>query len=118
MCIRDSGNTLMWGLTWHTNFNDPSLSLPKVMDPPVPAYQASQVDSLEQVDWSMLSSQLASNGGWQQASLYSDKETMTLEAEQTRYLSLIHICLQTTLVCLATILSISLAGHPASTCWD
>lgn len=79
------GNTLMWGLTWHTNFNDPSLSLPKVMDPPVPAYQASQVDSLEQVDWSTLSSQLASNGGWQQASLYSDKETLTLEAEQTRY---------------------------------
>lgn len=79
------GNTLMWGLTWHTNFNDPSLSLPKVMDPPVAAYHASQVDSLAQVDWPALSSQFAANGGWQQASLYSEQETLTLEGEQTRY---------------------------------
>lgn len=79
------GNTLMWGVTLHTNFNDPSLSLPKLMDPQVPAYQVSETASLNEVDWQDLSSQLAANAGWQEVSLYGDDDTLTLVGEQTRF---------------------------------
>lgn len=79
------GNTLMWGMTLHTNFNDPSLSQPKLMDPPVPAYQTSETASLDEVDWQDLSSQLAANAGWQEVSLYGDDDTLTLVGEQTRF---------------------------------
>ncbi|MGE6223649.1 YjbH domain-containing protein [Aeromonas media] len=79
------GNTLMWGVTLHTNFNDPSLSLPKLMDPPVPAYLVSETASLNEVDWQDLSSQLAANAGWQEVSLYGDDDTLTLVGEQTRF---------------------------------
>ncbi|MNH07742.1 hypothetical protein D3C79_671400 [compost metagenome] len=79
------GNTLMWGMTLHTNFNNPSLSLPKLMDPPVPAYQTSETASLDEVDWQDLSSQLAANAGWQEVSLYGDDDTLTLVGEQTRF---------------------------------
>ncbi|MNH02593.1 hypothetical protein D3C79_618370 [compost metagenome] len=79
------GNTLMWGVTLHTNFNDPSLSLPKLMDPQVPAYQVSETASLNEVDWQDLSSQLAANAGWQEVSLYGDGDSLTLVGEQTRF---------------------------------
>lgn len=79
------GNTLMWGVTLHTNFNDPSLSLPKLMDPSVPAYQVSETTSLDEMDWQDLSSQLAANAGWQEVSLYGDGDTLTLVGEQTRF---------------------------------
>ena len=79
------GNTLMWGITLHTNFNDPSLSLPKLLDPPIPTYQASEASSLDRVDWQGLSSDLASNAGWQNASIHGDGESVTLIGEQTKF---------------------------------
>lgn len=79
------GNTLMWGMTLHTNFNDPSLSQPKLMDPPVPAYQISDTASLDRVNWQDLSSQLTANAGWQEVSLYADNDTLTLIGEQTKF---------------------------------
>lgn len=77
------GNTLMWGVTLRTNFNDLK---PAQMDEPRPKYQVSNVpNTATPVDWSQFASELNSNAGWKETALYQDDAVITLVAEQVKY---------------------------------
>ena len=77
------GNTLMWGVTLRTNFNDLRQNH---LDEPHPVYTAGKapIDS-SHVDWPVMAGQFESNAGWNKASLYSDKATVTLLGQQQKY---------------------------------
>ncbi|MFQ2792565.1 YjbH domain-containing protein [Aeromonas caviae] len=77
------GNTLMWGVTLRTNFNDLRQNH---LDEPRPVYTAEKapIDS-SHVDWPVMAGQFESNAGWNTASLYSDQSTVTLLGQQHKY---------------------------------
>ncbi|WP_378007798.1 YjbH domain-containing protein [Aeromonas jandaei] len=77
------GNTLMWGITLRTNFNELK---PAQTDVPRPKYQASNVpDTVMHVDWRQFASELNRNAGWKDAIIYQDGAAVTILAEQTKY---------------------------------
>lgn len=77
------GNTLMWGITLRTNFNDLTQ---EHLDAPRPLYQADKVpDSSSAVDWPALESGLSDNAGWYEPAIYMTNEQVTVIAEQDKY---------------------------------
>lgn len=77
------GNTLMWGVTLRTNFNDLRQNH---LDEPRPVYSENKVPAdTSKVDWSGMAGQFESNAGWNSASLYSEHNTVTLLGQQHKY---------------------------------
>lgn len=77
------GNTLMWGVTLRTNFNDLQQ---EHLDAPRPLYQDDkQPTQLADVDWTSLGNQLEDNAGWHEPSIYAEGSSVTLLAEQQKY---------------------------------
>lgn len=77
------GNTLMWGITMRTNFNELK---PAHIDDSRQKYQAANVpDTVAHVDWKQFASDLNSNAGWQDTVIYQDDAAVTIIAEQVKY---------------------------------
>lgn len=77
------GNTLMWGITLRTNFND---LRQEHLDTPRPHYlESQQPESLSNVNWPNLGQQLSDNAGWHEPNIYAADSSVTLLAEQQKY---------------------------------
>ncbi|WP_461606092.1 YjbH domain-containing protein [Aeromonas allosaccharophila] len=77
------GNTLMWGVTFRTNFNELK---PAHIDQPRPIYQPDQVPAtMTDVRWQALTADLKENAGWQDAEFYTTTNTVTVIGTQSKY---------------------------------
>ncbi|WP_446890883.1 YjbH domain-containing protein [Aeromonas veronii] len=77
------GNTLMWGVTFRTNFNDMK---PAHIDQPRPIYQPDQVPStMTNVKWQALTADLKENAGWQDTEFYTTSNSVTIIGTQSKY---------------------------------
>lgn len=77
------GNTLMWGVTFRTNFNDMK---PAHIDQPRPIYQPNQVPAtMTDVKWQALTADLKDNAGWQDTEFYTTSNTVTVIGTQSKY---------------------------------
>lgn len=77
------GNTLMWGVTFRTNFNDIK---PAHVDQPRPIYQPDQVPAtLTDVKWKALTTDLKENAGWQDTEFYTTTNSVTVIGKQSKY---------------------------------
>lgn len=77
------GNTLMWGVTFRTNFNELK---PAQIDQPRSIYQPSQVpDSVADVKWFELANELKENAGWQDTDFYTEADSVTIIGTQSKY---------------------------------
>ncbi|HEH9416906.1 TPA: YjbH domain-containing protein [Aeromonas sobria] len=77
------GNTLMWGVTFRTNFNDMK---PAHIDQPRPIYQPDQVPAtMTDVKWQALTADLKDNAGWQDTEFYTTSNTVTVIGTQSKY---------------------------------
>nr|WGN91648.1 putative outer membrane lipoprotein [Aeromonas sobria] len=77
------GNTLMWGITMRTNFNELK---PAHIDHSRQKYHAENVpDTVANVDWKQFASDLNSNAGWKDTVIYQDDAAVTIIAEQVKY---------------------------------
>ncbi|WP_265468225.1 YjbH domain-containing protein [Aeromonas salmonicida] len=77
------GNTLMWGVTFRTNFNDLK---PAHIDQPRPIYQPGQVPAtMTDVKWQALTADLKENAGWQDTEFYTTTNSVTVIGTQSKY---------------------------------
>lgn len=77
------GNTLMWGVTFRTNFNDLK---PAHIDQPRPIYQPDLVPAtMTDVKWQALTADLKENAGWQDTEFYTDTNSVTVIGTQSKY---------------------------------
>ncbi|MGE6105659.1 YjbH domain-containing protein [Aeromonas veronii] len=77
------GNTLMWGVTFRTNFNDMK---PAHIDQPRPIYQPDKVPAtLTDVKWKALTADLKENAGWQDTEFYTTTNSVTVIGKQSKY---------------------------------
>ncbi|MGL6412588.1 YjbH domain-containing protein [Aeromonas veronii] len=77
------GNTLMWGVTFRTNFNDMK---PAHIDQPRPIYQPDQVPAtMTDVKWKALTDDLKENAGWQDTEFYTTTNSVTVIGTQSKY---------------------------------
>jgi len=77
------GNTLMWGVTFRTNFNDLK---PAHIDQPRPIYQPDQVPAtMTDVKWQALTADLKENAGWQDTEFYTTTNSVTVIGTQSKY---------------------------------
>lgn len=77
------GNTLMWGVTFRTNFNDMK---PAHIDQPRPIYQLDQVPAtMTDVKWKALTADLKENAGWQDTEFYTTTNSVTVIGKQSKY---------------------------------
>ncbi|HHO0939511.1 YjbH domain-containing protein [Aeromonas hydrophila] len=77
------GNTLMWGVTFRTNFNDMK---PAHIDQPRPIYQPDQVPAtMTDVKWKSLTADLKENAGWQDTEFYTTTNSVTVIGVQSKY---------------------------------
>ncbi|CAJ1800800.1 hypothetical protein OPFLODJI_01374 [Aeromonas hydrophila] len=77
------GNTLMWGVTFRTNFNDMK---PAHIDQPRPIYQPDQVPAtMTDVKWKALTTDLKENAGWQDTEFYTTTNSVTVIGKQSKY---------------------------------
>ncbi|MCS3831932.1 hypothetical protein HNP10_000647 [Aeromonas veronii] len=77
------GNTLMWGVTFRTNFNDMK---PAHIDQPRPIYQPDQVPpTMTDVKWKALTADLKENAGWQETEFYTTTNSVTVIGKQSKY---------------------------------
>ncbi len=77
------GNTLMWGVTFRTNFNDLK---PAHIDQPRPIYQPDQVPAtMTDVKWKALTVDLKENAGWQDTEFYTTTNSVTVIGKQSKY---------------------------------
>ncbi|MCF5767193.1 YjbH domain-containing protein [Aeromonas veronii] len=77
------GNTLMWGVTFRTNFNDMK---PAHIDQPRPNYQPDQVPAtMTDVKWKALTADLKENAGWQDTEFYTTTNSVTVIGKQSKY---------------------------------
>ncbi|TNJ25245.1 hypothetical protein CF111_04530 [Aeromonas sobria] len=77
------GNTLMWGVTFRTNFNDLK---PAHIDQPRPIYQPDQIPAtMTDVKWQALTADLKENAGWQDTEFYTTTNTVTVIGTQSKY---------------------------------
>ncbi|RUR53387.1 YjbH domain-containing protein [Aeromonas veronii] len=77
------GNTLMWGVTFRTNFNDMK---PAHIDQPRPIYQPDQVPAImTDVKWKALTAELKENAGWQDTVFYTTTNSVMVIGTQSKY---------------------------------
>ena len=78
------GNTLMWGITLRTNFND---LRPQNLDEPRPAYKPENNPSADTLDLASVSQQLNENAGMHASTIVLDSAhgVATVTAEQKKY---------------------------------
>lgn len=78
------GNTLMWGFTLRTNFND---MVNHHLDDPRPTVKAQQASAAGvEPDWQQVAKDLEHNAGWSNPSIYQDQQhSVTVVAEQKKY---------------------------------
>lgn len=77
------GNTLMWGVTFRTNFNDMKSAH---IDQPRPIYQPDQVPAtMTDVKWKALTADLKENAGWQDTAFYTTTNSVTVIGKQSKY---------------------------------
>ncbi|WP_421306165.1 YjbH domain-containing protein [Aeromonas veronii] len=77
------GDTLMWGVTFRTNFNDMK---PAHIDQPRPIYQPDQVPAtMMDVKWQALTADLKENAGWQDTEFYTTSNSVTVIGKQSKY---------------------------------
>lgn len=76
------GNTLMWGFTLRTNFNELT---PSHLNAQRPVYAPQPANDIRQVDWQVVSKELDNKAGYKKASIYAEENKVTLVAEQTKY---------------------------------
>lgn len=74
------GNTLMWGFSLHTNFND----LRPVHPEDVPPVYA-PVNSDNGTNWQQVSRELDEKAGYSDADIYADAQQVTIVADQEKY---------------------------------
>ncbi|MGF1793914.1 YjbH domain-containing protein [Photobacterium profundum] len=86
----ERGNTWTFGFTLNTNFNDLKAIW---QDEPLPAYlqrntsddRNSEEDSLSDADWQQLAQDLHQIAGYEDPTIYTTGETVTVVAPQTKY---------------------------------
>lgn len=77
------GNTLMWGITMRTNFNELQQAH---LDEPRPEYQPEKSPAqLDDVDWAALSAQTKSNAGYRDLVWYGTDDRVFVSGEQLKY---------------------------------
>lgn len=76
------GNTLMWGFTLRTNFNDLT---PSHINAERPAYAPHPAADISSVNWQPVMRELDEKAGYKKADIYSDNDKLTIVAEQTKY---------------------------------
>ncbi|MCW2483472.1 YjbH domain-containing protein, partial [Candidatus Symbiopectobacterium sp. NZEC135] len=74
------GNTLMWGFSLHTNFDDLRQSHPEDV-PPVYA----PVHSANGTNWQQVARELDEKAGYSNADIYADGHQVTIVADQDKY---------------------------------
>lgn len=74
------GNTLMWGFSLHTNFNDLRPVHPEDI-PPVYA----PVPSEKGANWQQIARELDDKAGYSNADIYADAQQVTIVADQDKY---------------------------------
>lgn len=74
------GNTLMWGFSLHTNFNDLRPVHPEDI-PPVYA----PVPSEKGANWQQIARELDDKAGYSNADIYADAHQVTIVADQDKY---------------------------------
>lgn len=79
------GNTLMWGFTLRTNFNE---MVNHHLDEPRPKVKAQQpINAGAEPDWQQVAKDLEHNAGWSNSAIYHDEHSVTVVAEQKKYRS-------------------------------
>ncbi|WP_324039538.1 YjbH domain-containing protein [Aeromonas dhakensis] len=77
------GNTLMWGVTLRTNFNDLRQNH---LDEPRPVYMESRVPVEDTaVDWAAMADQFDRNAGWQESTITQHQNSVSLSGQQYKY---------------------------------
>ncbi|MFM1663917.1 YjbH domain-containing protein [Aeromonas salmonicida] len=77
------GNTLMWGVTLRTNFNDLRQNH---LDEPRPIYIESRVPAERAaVDWTAIANQFDQNAGWQEPIITVHESSVSLSGQQYKY---------------------------------
>ena len=77
------GNTLMWGFTLRTNFNE---MVNHHLDDPRTAVKAQQASAAGvEPDWQQVAKDLERNAGWSNPAIYHNQQTVTVVAEQKKY---------------------------------
>lgn len=76
------GNTLMWGFTLRTNFNELK---PAHINSQRPPYSPNAISDMTQVDWQKVKQDLNQQAGYSKTAIYADKQTITVSGEQTKY---------------------------------
>lgn len=76
------GNTIMWGFTLRTNFNDLT---PSHINADRPAYAPHPAAGINSVNWQTVTNELYDKAGYKKTKIYSDSEKITIVAEQTKY---------------------------------
>ena len=76
------GNTLMWGFTLRTNFND---LRPSHLNAERPAYAPEPVTDISNVNWQTVAHELDDKAGYKKANIHVADQQVTVAAEQTKY---------------------------------
>lgn len=77
------GNTLMWGVTLRTNFNDLRQNH---LDEPRPVYMENRVPAEDTaVDWAAMADQFDRNAGWQESTITQHQNSVSLSGQQYKY---------------------------------
>ncbi|HGY5995879.1 YjbH domain-containing protein [Aeromonas hydrophila] len=77
------GNTLMWGVTLRTNFNDLRQNH---LDEPRPVYMESRVPVEDTaVNWTAMADQFDRNAGWQESTITQHQNSVSLSGQQYKY---------------------------------
>lgn len=77
------GNTLMWGVTLRTNFNDLRQNH---LDEPRPVYMENRVPAEDTaVDWTVMADQFDRNAGWKESTITQHQNTVSLSGQQYKY---------------------------------
>lgn len=77
------GNTLMWGVTLRTNFNDLRQNH---LDEPRPIYIESRAPAERAaIDWTAMANQFDQNAGWQEPIITVHESSVSLSGQQYKY---------------------------------
>lgn len=76
------GNTLMWGFTLRTNFNELK---PAPINSERPSYAPKAPSEIDRVDWQTVKQELNQQAGYSKTTIYADKQKITVSGEQTKY---------------------------------